>query len=257
MSAGAPLLEIEAMSVRFGGVVALDRVDLTVEAGSIHGLIGPNGAGKTTLLNVISRLVQPTEGSVRFADHDMLAYAPYQITRLGVARTFQNLGLIEEASVLDNVLVGLHTVHEGTLLDDLVRFWRRNRIEREMRARALEMLRQVGLEEVARVPVKQLAYGIRKNTELARACVGRPKLLMLDEPTAGLNGAEMERLSRLLFRINRDEGLTILVITHHVEFLLELAHVTTVLDLGRRIAHGNPHDVRNDPDVIAAYIGTE
>lgn len=257
MSGPEALLQIEAMSVRFGGVVALDEVDLTVEAGSIHGLIGPNGAGKTTLLNAISRLVEPSGGSLRFAGNDMLSYRPHQITPLGVARTFQNLGLIEESSVLDNVLVGLHTVHQGTLFDDLVRFWRRNRIEAEMRQRALRMLSLVGLEEVALTPVRQLAYGIRKNTELARACVGRPKLLMLDEPTAGLNSTEMERLAKLLARLNREEGLTILVITHHVEFLLELAHVATVLDLGRRIAHGTPQEVRNNPDVITAYIGTD
>lgn len=257
MTETRPLLQVRDVSVRFGGVVALDHVDLDVSPGSVHGLIGPNGAGKTTLLNAISRLVDPTEGSIRFDDHDMLSHVPHRITRLGIARTFQNLGLIGHASVLDNVLVGLHTRHEGTLFDDLCRFWRRNDIEARMRQRASEMLAHVGLQDIADQPVSSLTYGTRKNVELARACVGRPKLLMLDEPTAGLNSSEIEHLRLLLARLNRDEGLTILVITHHVEFLLEFAHVTTVLDLGRCIAHGTPSEVRNDPQVIAAYIGTE
>jgi branched-chain amino acid transport system ATP-binding protein len=251
------LLEIDNLSVGFGGVKALDRIGLEIERGTVHGLIGPNGAGKTTLLNAISRLVSPSSGSIRFDGHDLLQHPAHRVAGLGIARTFQNLGLIEHASALDNVLVGLHTLHPATILDEVFAFWRRNAAEREARRAASEMLQAVGLDHVSDSAVKGLAYGMRKNIELARACVGRPKLVMLDEPTAGLNAAEMDRLKALLLSLRKKRDLTILIITHHVEFLVGLADVTTVLDLGRPIAHGTPAQVHKDPLVVSAYFGSE
>ncbi|HTV71420.1 MAG TPA: ABC transporter ATP-binding protein [Rhizobiaceae bacterium] len=253
----AVLLSATDLTVSFGGVKALSDVDLAIERGSIHGLIGPNGAGKTTLLNAISRLVRPSAGGITFDGHDLLSHAPHEIAQLGIARTFQNLGLIEQATVVDNVLVGLHTRHPASIIDEVALVWRRNRAERDALHAAGGVLKAVALEHVADVSVKGLSYGTRKNVELARACVGDPKLLMLDEPTAGLNAAEMDRLKTLLLSLRDTRGVTILIITHHVEFLVGIADVTTVLDLGRVIAHGTPNQVHRNPRVVSAYFGSE
>lgn len=252
-----PLLAASGLSVSFGGVAALSDIELKVDTGSIHGLIGPNGAGKTTLLNCISRLVSPRAGTLRFAGADLLALAPWQIAGAGIARTFQNFGLVPELSVLDNVMAGMHAVHPGTLLDELVRVRRRNLNEAAMRQRALETLTVLGLEPVAERPVASLAYGIRKSVELARAAACHPRLLLLDEPTAGLSRADMDALRHTLMSLRSRSDMTILVITHHIEFLLAIADAITVLDLGRTIAQGHPSLVRSDPAVIRAYVGTD
>ncbi|TXL71364.1 ABC transporter ATP-binding protein [Vineibacter terrae] len=251
------LLEIQGLSVQFGGVTALSGVDLLVRPQSVHGLIGPNGAGKTTLLNCITRLVRPTAGSIRLAGADLLAAPPHAIAGMGIARTFQNFGLIGELSVLENVMAGMHARHPGGLLEEMLLLGRRNRHERQARARALESLAFTGLSDVADRLVASLPYGMRKAVELARAIAIDPRLLLLDEPTAGLNEAEMERLRRTLRELQRSTDVTILLITHHVEFLLGIADAVTVLDLGRRIAFGDPSLVKTDPQVVAAYIGTE
>ncbi|HEX2891473.1 ABC transporter ATP-binding protein [Vineibacter terrae] len=251
------LLEIQGLSVQFGGVTALSGVDLLVRPQSVHGLIGPNGAGKTTLLNCITRLVRPTAGSIRLAGADLLAAPPHAIAGMGIARTFQNFGLIGELSVLENVMAGMHARHPGGLLEEMLLLGRRNRHEREARTRALESLAFTGLSDVADRLVASLPYGVRKAVELARAIAIDPRLLLLDEPTAGLNEAEMERLRRTLRELQRSTDVTILLITHHVEFLLGIADAVTVLDLGRRIAFGDPSLVKTDPEVVAAYIGTE
>lgn len=251
------LLEIQGLSVQFGGVTALSGVDLLVRPQSVHGLIGPNGAGKTTLLNCITRLVRPTAGSIRLAGADLLAAPPHAIAGMGIARTFQNFGLIGELSVLENVMAGMHARHPGGLLEEMLLLGRRNRHEREARTRALESLAFTGLSDVADRLVVSLPYGVRKAVELARAIAIDPRLLLLDEPTAGLNEAEMERLRRTLRELQRSTDVTILLITHHVEFLLGIADAVTVLDLGRRIAFGDPSLVKTDPEVVAAYIGTE
>ncbi len=251
------LLEIQGLSVQFGGVRALSEVDLLVRPQSVHGLIGPNGAGKTTLLNCITRLVRPTAGSIRLAGVDLLTAPPHAIAGKGIARTFQNFGLIGELSVLENVMAGMHARHPGGLLEEMLLLGRRNRHEREARTRALASLAFTGLSDVADRLVASLPYGVRKAVELARAIAIEPRLLLLDEPTAGLNEAEMERLRRTLRELQRSTDVTILLITHHVEFLLGIADAVTVLDLGRRIAFGDPSLVKTDPQVVAAYIGTE
>jgi branched-chain amino acid transport system ATP-binding protein len=253
----APLLDIASLSVAFGGVAVLQAVDLRVQAGSIHGLIGPNGAGKTTLINCISRLVRPNSGTMHFDGIDLTGLSAHQVAGAGIARTFQNFGLIGELSVLDNVVAGRHARHPGTLFDELVCIWRRNANERAARTRALDALEMVGLTALAQHPVSSLSYGTRKSVELARASILDPKLLMLDEPTAGLSRGEMEDLRQTLLALRKRSGVTILVITHHIEFLLGVADQVTVLDLGKCIASGHPSLVRDNPQVVAAYVGTE
>lgn len=249
------LLELRDIAVHFGGVTALEAVDLRLASGQIHGLIGPNGAGKTTLLNVICRIVAPSAGQVHYQGRDLLLQRPDVLAGLGISRTFQNLALIDSATVLDNVLIGLHAHHPGGLVDELLLVSRGQRRELEARALALQALQVLGIGELAQVPVQRLSYGQRKMVELARAWVGRPRLLLLDEPTAGLNSNEIDRLRTTLARIRASEDLTVLVITHHIEFLVGLADVVTVLDLGRSIMTGTPDEVRHDPRVIEAYLG--
>lgn len=249
------LLNLESIAVRFGGVHALDGVNLAVDQGHIHGLIGPNGAGKTTLLNVICRIVVPNGGTLAYAGRDLLSARAVELSSLGISRTFQNLALIDDATVLDNVLIGLHAHRPGGLMDELVFVRRGRRHEREARDVALAALDQVGLSPLALTPASRLSYGQRKMVELARAWVGRPKLLLLDEPTAGLNASEIGQLRDTLLRVRATSDLTVLVITHHVEFLVGMADAVTVLDLGKTIATGTPDQVRQDSRVIEAYIG--
>lgn len=251
-----PILEIKGVGVRFGGIRAVDDVSIDVAPRSIHGLIGPNGAGKTTLLNAICRIVDADQGRVVFDDRDLLAEQPQNLARLGIARTFQNLVLIDDGTVVENVKVGLHHRHPGGFVDEVARPWRRNAAERESAEQVHAVLGQLGIDEYADTVVGKLPYGLRKMTELARALTARPRLLLLDEPTAGLNDGEIEKLKSTLLTISRETALTVLTITHHIEFLLGMADQVTVLDLGRVIASGPPQEVRRDPRVIAAYLGS-
>ena len=250
-----PLLALDRISVHFGGVTALAEVGLQVRAGTLHGLIGPNGAGKTTLLNCISRLVDPQSGSMTFDGRDLLAERAHAVASLGISRTFQNFGLIEQLTVLDNVLAGMHCVYPGTIIDEMFLIARRNAQERRARERARSALELLGLSGIESRIVSTLPYGTRKSVELARAIAVDPKLVLLDEPTAGLNQSEMNALRKILLALRDEKALTILVISHHLEFLLGAVDEITVLDLGRRIAAGDPSIVKNDPAVIAAYIG--
>jgi ABC-type branched-subunit amino acid transport system ATPase component len=249
------LLELRGVAVHFGGVKALEAVDLCIAPGQIHGLIGPNGAGKTTLLNVICRIVRPSAGELHYQGRDLLPQRPERLAALGIGRTFQNLALMDDATVLDNVMIGLHAHRPGGLVDELLLVARGLRRERAARTAALQALETLGIAQLADAPVQRLSYGQRKMVELARAWVGRPRLLLLDEPTAGLNSNEIERLRETLARIRASEDLTVLVITHHIEFLVGLADAVTVLDLGRSIMAGSPDEVRRDPRVIEAYLG--
>jgi ABC-type branched-subunit amino acid transport system ATPase component len=253
----APILDISGLSIDFGGVHAVADVAVQVDVGSVRGLIGPNGAGKTTLLNAVTRLVPPSSGVVMYRGEDLLKRAPHELARLGISRTFQNLGLIGELSVLDNVAAGLHSRHPGTLLDEFILIGRRNRFERDVMAQAWEALRFAGIDALAHRQVMSLPYGTRKAVEFARAIAPQPQLLLLDEPTAGLNPAEMGKLRDLIARLRERARLSILLITHHLEFLADVADVVTVLDLGRVIATGIPAEIRRDPRVAAAYVGDE
>ncbi len=250
------LLAVESLGVRFGGVIALDGVNLSVREGGIHGLIGPNGAGKTTLLNCIGRVIEPDTGRIRFRDDDLLRWPAHRLAERGIARTFQNLALMLDRTVLDNVLVGLASRTTLTL-SAFVPIASALRREKTERRRALEVLELLGLHAVADRTVGSLPYGQRKSVEIARALCASPRLLMLDEPTAGLHPSEMNQLAQVVRELHRDLSLTIVLITHHLEFLLEVADHVTVLDLGRVIADGPPDLVQTDPLVKQAYLGIQ
>jgi len=255
-SSAAPLLEIDDVTVRFGGVVALDGVTFSVAQGSIVGLIGPNGAGKTTLFNCLSRLYRPAHGDIRLNGRSLRRCVASDIAFLGVGRTFQSPALFESMSVIDNVKVGAHARgHNGALADAVTLPLTRHE-EREFEATAHAMLAFVGLDNVAGRPAASLPFGWRKRVELARALAGRPVLLLLDEPAGGLNHEEVEELGTLIRAIRDRLGITVLLVEHHMGLVMKFSDQVVVLNFGRVIADGVPQQVRINPAVTTAYLGT-
>ena len=235
------LLTVDHIRVEFGGIVALADLSFTIDEGQICALIGPNGAGKTTLFNCVSRLYQPKEGSIEFDGHNLLALPAHRIARAGISRTFQNLALFPALTVVENVMVGASS---------------RGGSSRVRRADALELLQRLGLVDIAYHPAAGLAYGTLKRVEIARALAARPKLLLLDEPAAGLTHSEVAELGDLVREIRDDFELSVLLVEHHMAMVMAISDKVVVLDFGSQIAEGRPEEIRDDPRVIEAYLGT-
>ena len=253
--AAPALLSVEGLVVRFGGVVALAGVSFDVAEGQICGLIGPNGAGKTTLFNCLSRLYQPGAGTIRFAGRHLLDLGAHQIAEVGIGRTFQNLALFDSLSVAENIMLGGHcSTRSGFLANALSTRAVRN-AEQSLRARAVEIAGFAGLGGVLQAMVADLPFGIRKRVELARALMASPRLLLLDEPAAGLNHEEVMALQAQIRRIRDEAAVTVLLVEHHMGLVMNVSDKVVVLDFGRKIAEGTPGEVQHHPAVIAAYLG--
>jgi branched-chain amino acid transport system ATP-binding protein len=256
LAEGERLLEIDDVTLRFGGVVALNEVSFHINQGEILGLIGPNGAGKTTCFNVMTGVYQPTSGTVRFAGSPLGRRKKFQITKLGIARTFQNIRLFANMTALENVLVGADAHHSTGVGSAMFRLPRHRREEDHGHTRAMELLDFMGLAGKADELARNLPYGDQRRLEIARALATNPKLLCLDEPAAGFNPAEKARLMELI-RTIRDQGYTVLLIEHDMKLVMGVTDRIVVLEFGRKIAEGTPDEIRDNPAVIAAYLGVD
>ena len=249
------LLEVTNLGISFGGLQAVAAFDLTVETGRLYGLIGPNGAGKTTAFNMLTGMYRPSEGNIRLDGVDITGKSPEYISKTGIARTFQNIRLFDEMTVLDNVKVGMHNRMEYSMWAGLLRTRSYRETEHDMNRKALKLLKVFGMEDKAELSASALPYGQQRKLEICRALASDPKLLLLDEPAAGMNPNETQELMETVRKVRDDFGIAILLIEHDMKFVMGICEEITVLEYGRIIARGSGETISNDPRVIAAYLG--
>ncbi len=248
------LLEVKDVTVRFGGLVAASQINMNVEEGKIHSLIGPNGAGKTTMFNVITRVIDPSEGQLEFNGENLLKKKPHQIIQSGISRTFQNLEIFKMMSVMDNFLVGDHVNVDTIWFNEAIQNRHLKSEEEKAAFKASEIAGILGLKNRLNSLAGMLPYGLQKMVEIGRALISSPKLILLDEPAAGLNPSETEFLKEIIMKI-KEKGVTILLVEHDMSLVMDISDQITVMNFGKKIAEGRPEQIKNDPEVIKAYLG--
>ncbi len=251
------LLEVDGITLRFGGVTAINDVSFSVEDHELFAIIGPNGAGKTSIFNTISQVYHPQEGDIRFEGSSIMGTRPDRVAEMGIARTFQNIELFPQMTVIDNLLTGRHIRMKGSVFSGAVWWGKAKREEMENRRKVEDIIDFLEIEQWRKYPVALLPYGIQKRVELGRALAMDPKILLLDEPVAGMNLEETEDMARFILDIKRELDIAMIMVEHDMGLVMDIADRVMVLDFGQRIALGTPDEVQKNPDVIAAYLGSE
>jgi len=254
---GTPLLDVSNITLRFGGVTAINDVSFDVQPEELFAIIGPNGAGKTSIFNTISQVYRPQEGDIRFEGQSVMGTRPDKVAELGIARTFQNIELFPQMNVIDNLLTGRHIRMSGSIFNGAVWLGKAKREEIENRRKVEDIIDFLEIEQWRKHPVALLPYGFQKRVELGRALAMEPKLLLLDEPVAGMNLEETEDMARFILDIKRELNIPMIMVEHDMGLVMDIADRVMVLDFGERIAMGTPDEVQANPDVIAAYLGSE